>query len=220
MPVPSIVNDGNFALELANGSIVLSTPLARFGDFNHLVARRKVRVDVGSFKMSNRTALSAMPVSTGDGSKTLLLVDSSDPELVGNNLMEWDEAYANVPASRDEPTTITYTQQYLWFQANADQSTTISIVEFTRKRTAIVTHDYFLKSNPLPALYMPKLEQFGNRILQFGGWAPFADGASVLAEDSSVERYMGDIFVRKSTRISWVSGLPFTPPPPNTGGTL
>jgi hypothetical protein len=213
MSVPIIVNDGNFANELANGSIVLSTPLARYGDFNHLVARRKMRVDVGSFKMSNRLSLAQLPVSTGDGSKTLRLVDSTDPELVGNNLMEWEEIYANVPAQRTEPTTITYTQQYLWFQANADQSTTISIVEFTRKRSATITYDYFLKTSQLPALYMPKLEQFGNRILQFGGWRAFLNGETVLAEDSSVERYMGDIFVRKSTYISWAAGLPYTPPP-------
>jgi hypothetical protein len=220
MSVPTIVNDGDFTVDQQHGGWVYSNPLSDKGDFAHLVATRTVRIDVSSFTPSSHTSLETRNFTTGDGVVTGYLVGFTDPVAAGNNVLEWEEKYATLPSTRTQPTTVTYTQQFLFYTANADQSTTISILEYTNKRAATETYEYYFKNSPLPVLLAPKLEQIGNRILFFGDWRPFAAGEQVLTEDSTSERYLGDIYVRKTTRIAWVPALPFTPPPQNTAGTF
>lgn len=227
MSAPSIVNDGVFTVEAQNGAWKYTNPLADKGDFSHIVAKRKVRIDVSSY--ASHTTLRQLSITTGNAVnavRTVYLVGISEPDLAGNNLLEWEESYATIPATRLEPTSITYSRQVLWYTANADQTTTVEIKEFTDKYDAFNTYEYYLNTpsdpweRPLDTLRAPRLEQVGNHILFKGGWRPFLDGEQVLAEDSSTDRYLGDIFVRKSTRIKWVEALPFTPPVQPPAGTF
>jgi len=217
MAVPNIINDGDFTVAAQNGSMAWDVPLAGVGDYDHIAGRIKIRVDVSSFKPSDLETLAPRSLVTGDGSKTCYLVGMSPSDIPGNNLIEFELTYANLPASRTEYTTLNYTQQ--WIAANTSTvPVNYSIVEFTNKRTAVVTYDYFFKNSPLAQIHAPRLEQIGNAIFGFSGWSVFTDGQMVIAEDSSIERYLGDIFVRKTPRIAWVQALPVTPDGPTIGG--
>jgi hypothetical protein len=204
MSVPNVGDDGNFAVAQQNGSHVFENPLSDVGDFDHFVARVKYRIEAPRY--TSPSTLTPGTFTAGTGNLIGYLVRLSSPNLVGSNLMEWEATYANKPSQRTEPATITYTQQWL---ARSDDNT-YSIEEHTDSRDATIVYDYYFKTQPLPALIAPKLALFANRIFQFGGWRVFNDGESVLAQDSTSERYLGDIFVRKSVYITWAQRVPFT----------
>jgi len=199
MSAPTRVDDGNFAVIAQNGSITWENPLSDVGDFDHFIARVKKRVDVSSY--TSGVSLTPGTFVSGNGSLIGYLVGLGTPGLVGNNLIEWEALYANVPANRVEPSSTVYTQQ--WLQQNV-VSAELSIFEITNKRATNVLYEYYFKNTPLPVLIAPRLEQLENVIFAFGGWRIFNDGEQVLAEDSEHSRYLGDIFVRKSTYITWV----------------
>jgi len=218
MSAPYRIDDGNFAVEQQNGSIKIAHPLADKGDYTHITATIKRRVDVNDFDRTERTSLETISVTTGDAASpvTCYLVGMTEPDIPGAELLEWEETFANIPQTRKEPTSITYTQQFILRIDNFDLSTTFEIGEFTDTWNATATYEYFLVGSPLPQLRAPSIQILAGRLVKRGGWTTFADGESVLAEDSKVERYLGDIFVRKSIRIVWVTPTPFTP----TGGTV
>jgi len=218
MAAPSRADDGDLFVEQQNGSIKISHPLADKGDYDHIVATRKMRCDVTEFDRTARASLDTLSVPVGDAGSpvTCYLVGMSEPDIPGSELLEWEETYASLPATRTEPTSITYTQQFIVRIENFDLSTTFEIGEFTDVWPAETTYEYYLLSAPLSPLQLraPSIQILAGRFVYRGGWDPlnpFEDGDSVLAEDSKIERYMGDIFVRKSTRIIWVEPTQCTP---------
>ena len=203
MSAPTRVNDGDFTQQLQNGSYSIDQPLADKGDYNHLVIRHKVRVDVASFKTSVQLPLSVRNFTTGDGARTFYLVGASPGDIPGAELNEWEISYATLPANRYEYSDFAYTLQYI-FRDNDPLSVKVQqIVEFNRTMSARIEYAYFLKGSPLPILLAPRIEEFMTVIYGFGGWRAFAVGEYVVAQDSKIERYIGDMFVRKTISIVW-----------------
>ncbi len=216
MAVPFRVDDGDFTVEAQNGEVTITNALSDKGDFSHIEVRRKMRCAVNAYRSSLRTSLQRRTVTTTDGPVFVYLVGTTPAELFGT-LQEWEEIYISIPAQRTEPTTISYTQQFILetTTSGSDSNTvTHSIEEFTNKRSGLTYFDYFLKTNPLPQIHAPRLEQVGNTIFSFSGWRNFLPDEEVVAEDSSVERFSGDVWVRKTPTIRWVPLLPVTNPTP------
>lgn len=203
MSVPLRVDDGDFTQQLQNGGYSIDQPLSDRGDYNHLVIKLKVRVDVASFKTSVQVPLSARVFTTGDGDRTFYLVGASPGDIPGNNLNEWDVSYATLPANRYEYSDYAYTLQFINKDPEANAEVPYTIVEFNRVMAARTQYEYFFEDNPLPIIQAPRIEEFSNRIYGFGGWRIYSVGEYVPAQDSKVERYLGKIMARKTIYIQW-----------------
>lgn len=186
MPVPAIVNDGDFTIAQPNGAPVYSFPFWSKGDSKTFTAKQPVRVEISRFKMPILMSQKSFP-NIGKA----YLVDISNPEqIAGSNLMEYDEIYASLPSKRLEYGQASYTPQY------ADPASQI-LFAFTDLYDATWVYEYSLYK-PLPSLYSPKLFKLIDGIFQSADFRPIGIGNDRLVQNSVSSIYMGQIFQRLS----------------------
>jgi len=200
MPVPSTVSDGVFTIPQQNGPDKYRLPFLDKGDSRSFEIIRKMRVAADSF-----TAPKLMSKIRWDG-KYAYLVEMTDPQIVEPDLLEYELTYACVPFTRNEGTSTTFTIQYPSFGASYDWSTPPpepTITEIPLPMTGRAVYEYFIGAPP--TLLAPKIAFVNGTRVQYGGWnqAMFVPGAQILADDSDVTIYKGNIYQRRSVYITW-----------------
>jgi len=198
MSVPQTVDDGNFALAQQNECDELNFPFFDKADNYTFEVVRTKRVDVASFRTPK------MMAQIRKYGRTLYLVDITQPVRVGAALLEWQEIYSVVPATRTEYTNLTYAIQLPSFGTSYDWETPPpepTITEIPVPLTAKVIYEYSIE--PLPVLIAPRIAIVNGTLLKYGGWGVFVSGQQYLAYDSELRLYKGRIYERRSVYITY-----------------
>jgi len=191
MPVPGTVDDGLFTVPQQNGAAVYEYPFFDRGDSTTFIATVKMIVDLDYF---------VVPVPMSVKQFGLLgnafLVDLIPPSDTTQRLYEYSLVYANIPKTRKEPSTVTYTNQS---PTDSATLTVANVVNFTSTVQAEDVFEYSVNA-PLPPLIAPVLVAGAGQVYRFGDYNRGA--TRVLAQNSEARIYMGKIYERKSTFIT------------------
>lgn len=147
-----------------------------------------------------------------------ILVDESNPQNLIGGMCEWERVYALVPDTHIELESSQYTYQSEYTQPSTGKE---FVIEKPRNVIIAVWHHYFYAPGTLRfniPLYSARIltsnnngsvSQQGGTKYTIGGGAPIIEGPTrtieltsagqtirIVAEDSIVERWMGDIYVR------------------------
>lgn len=191
MSVPGTVNDGNFSVPQQDGAPLFDFPFFNRGDAITFIATIRMRCSVSAFKVP-------IPMSVKQFTTfgKAFLVDFSEPSGIGQDLMEWTQVYANVPRTRKEPSTTTYTNQI----STGGGLTVASVISYTSTMQAEDVYEYSVNA-PLPPLIAPVLLASGGLLYSTAPFSPNAN-TRILAQNSEARIYMGKIYERKSTYIN------------------
>lgn len=198
MSSPRYYDDGSFKAPVQNGPISYAHPFADKGDSITFLATITFRQDARYFGIQgfvNLTLIRVFPAGIA------YRVNISEASNVDCGILEWTETYASIPVTRTEYGSISYTQQFVTL-ASVANGTELGVIEWTNTRDAAVTYEYSLGS-PLPRKLSPKVIQIGQNVYTEGGFGTFSEGQSILAKDTESEIWMGRIYCRKSTVISY-----------------
>lgn len=239
MSQPQHVTDGDFTVAAQNGPWKYAYPFSDKGDAISFTASRKMRCDQDSFVAPTlRTTRSfagkysvAYPkveVSAGavltSGSYTQTtpaigyLCSFTDPTPVDDTsgILEWEEKYANVPATRREFGSTNYTQIIGMGATDNELQFSGSFDAYNYFEYALIPPDGdvylaiqappsgFVYFPPVPALLQlraPRVMALGPGVIQvIGGSAEnvYAQGVPILASDSTSELYEGIFLCRMS----------------------
>lgn len=196
---PGIVNDGDFNVARQNGDVDYDYPFASaLNDFSTFIARRRMRVESGYFRMPLAMSQRNFP-SKGIG----YLVDVTKPTTVeGTNLQDYDEVYASLPPTQEDYGTATASIQVPFLATVADVSEWI-FVTINDSFDAVFVYEYSL-NQPLPQIYRGKLVQsslgVGQVISGYSYNRPPPNGR-YLAQNSTSSRWMGSIFRRETVYV-------------------
>lgn len=135
-------------------------------------------------------------------------VESSDPRSVGNGILEYQDTFASVPATRSEATSMNYGFQFLrsqtsfsqGFGSDAGDVVEPEVWELPLTVTATVVYEYSI--NPLPPLIAPRVAVFNGLVVKYGGWGVLPAGQPFLGADSELTLYKGHIYQRRSLYIT------------------
>ncbi len=135
--------------------------------------------------------------------RSATLVDETNPRPVGGGIVEWERIFAPVPPSRDEYESFVMAYQ---IEQSVDGKNTIG--EIAIPVTSRTHYDYFyvpsgLYSKPsnIPKLEAYKLIQYVPDVIIQRGANPGPGASEMLAEDSQVTRWMGNIYQRKERYV-------------------
>jgi len=201
MPVPGLVNDGNFTVAQQNGATTYDFPFAETrNDFKTFIARRVMRVEdayyTRPFPMTQRGF-----TRLGSG----YLVGISNPQIVeGTNLFEYTETYASLPQQHIIPGTATAQIQQIINLTDDPENPRWAPVPVNDSFDAVFYYDWSI-GDTLPPIFRTKLVQYPYGIsnaLQFGLdiTTPPANGL-YLAQNSTSARWMGEIYYRETVYV-------------------
>lgn len=163
-------------------------PRVRWRDADSRGVLYKLKMRVGA------EFFAELPISSA-GPAGGWLVEESQPHDIGAGLVEWERVYAYLPPSRVVGESIVYVIQEVY---SGD------IVEMPIATTANVQHDYFHTLNPrdeIPLLRAWKIAKLGDVIYTLG--TPPGDlDTTILAEDSQVRPWRGNIYLRTAPYVS------------------
>lgn len=201
MSVPNRIDDGDFTRAQQNGEYSQEQPFASKGDFYTTLYSVPMRVDTRFYNPNPKSSQRQFPRGV------CYLVDIESQQQVANSqLTDYIEIYATLPPSRPEYQSVTWDADIIRVVDNVKVGTFTGVVD------GLVLYEYSLGS-PLPALFRAyRDDSIGLRIPGSGpqGRNPTYQGR-ILAENSTSENWMGDIFVRKSV---YIKPPPFTFVPP------
>jgi hypothetical protein len=127
------------------------------------------------------------------------LVEETDQRDVGGaSLVEWERVWATVPPTRIEYDVINYVWQIMGTINGAN-----ALASFGITRRAKVTYQYFRTTNPasISLSRMPRVQLFAGLFYLFDGFTNLNAGTETIARDDTLERWMGNIWVRTHTTI-------------------
>lgn len=212
-----IVYDGDFATATLCGPEIYSAPIPGVST-NYILSQEFCQ----KFTSFTRTAIgTAHPTATG-----FYLVEESTPEKVGGSLCKWTRVYAKAPDQHNEYGTTNYNFIGFYGLWGVNITAITGRDRFTKTVTARIQHDYFRTgSGPyttaadIPLLTAQKYYYGTNENLPADYLAdapPFTDASNpsrtayealvaaeseLVAQDSSLERWMGLFFVRKTLYV-------------------
>lgn len=230
MSAPRYINDGSFNVAIQNGSTKWNYPFFDRGDsvsFEAIIPYLQDqayynRLPIGTTMTINRP---------GTGSTLCYLVDESNTEDVGNGLLSFTRTFASIPVTRLEGGSLSWgmevgTVLFLYgFTGSVASRTMVSV----RQWPVQWQFEYYLE-RPYPIL-TPRVtqttvdvtdsenityydavytQQSGNNppiilsdnFLLFGLGNLIANGTRIAAQDSTVDIYKGNIFVRKTPFVT------------------
>lgn len=198
MATPRYVDDGNWRLKTPM-SLVPELPFANKGDVQSFVMRATYRQDKEAYRRPSPMQQQRFDLGTG------YLVDAPPARDIGNGLFEFEEVYASLPVNRIEPEAVQYTDQLL--VSTSGSPPTYEIEEYSYLRAGYIAYEYSLNA-PLPPLikYRAFVRGKGTQLTSQGRYPsytlPTRPGYRI-AEDSTIEQYMGRIFVRITPFAYW-----------------
>lgn len=120
------------------------------------------------------------------------LVETSEPSLVGADVVEWQELYAEVPAARFEAEGSSYEFQ----EIEEDENEVERVMSLPSVTTTYNLHEYFRTIDPR-AIPVQIARRYGStRRLIYSRGAYYVSGGLVLAQDSTVKRWKGNVWER------------------------
>lgn len=211
MAVPSRINDGNWAIAMQAGAPEVEMPFADEGDTYTFVITVPFMQDQANYVplrnfLNPVTGIEALVPYTSIG-RTVYLVKETQatPIDMTSGILKWNRVYATIPRTRKTKGSIVYQNQFASSQ-NAyswpDEPVQVEVGEFPLIMDCTFKYEYSIGS-PLPALNAPKVTSLFGRLIKIGGWGNLVAGSQVLALDTESRIYMGSIYERKSTTITW-----------------
>ena len=195
------INDGNWRVKTPM-SVEYSFPFSEVGDNSTFKARALYRQDKNAYSPTQPMSIANFPLGNA------YLTKLGEPRDIGCGLYEYIDEYSNLPISRTEYGSFTFTGQ--WFEASSKSDVdpskyfydvSIDFEEQTFTVGASFLYEYFLFQPPQPLLKRRMFLLFG---LPFTiGGAPVID-QKIVAEDSSVTIYAGRIYQRRTPYVSLI----------------
>ncbi len=215
MSIPAYIDDGDFSVPKQNGANSFSLPFFSRGDGKSFEVRQRWRVASASFKAPTLMQKKTFTAGSGFNSTGQLqllagslgvsyLVECSDPDDVGNGLVEYAVTYASLPKTRKEGTSIVYPMQFLSTSGNYDFTTpppAPEVAELQYPMAAEVEYTYTI--NRPPPLLAPRVEVLFGRVFNFNSWGVFQLGQRVLAQDAEITLYKGTMYQQRAIYIRW-----------------
>jgi hypothetical protein len=221
MAVPAYYNDGDYRVAQQVGANEYSFPFYSQGDAKSFEVRQRFRVAADKFKIplvmqkktfTNGAGLTSRGLQMFSGSLgDAYLVEVSDPNDIGNGIVEYVCTWASVPNERLEFTQIVYSMQFLSTTVSYDWQTPPpepEVSEIQYPLPAEVVYSYQIGQPPF--LGAPRIEILYGRILNFNNWGVNIAGQRVLAQDAEVQRYKGDIYETRAIYIRWPGNINLT----------
>ncbi len=199
MPVPGIIEDGDFSVLLQNGAWVPSFPFANVGDDTTFIMRAKFRVNLNNWVKP--IAMSQLSF-TAYGLAYFVDIESTDG-INNSEIVDYTFVYASIPVRRVEYGSASATIQKS--VKNAD--TTVSLVQYTDTFDAQFIYEYSANA-PLPQLIRGRLMRPTNvlsagPIQQAGPWKNASQaGNAQLAQNSTSKIWKGRIYERLSVFVT------------------
>jgi len=212
-----IIFDGDFTTATICGPEIPSAPIA--GVETEYVIRQRF---CQKFESYTPTAIGTVHPTRG----TYYLVAEENKSFAQGGIMIWDRVYAQVPAQHNEYTTTNY--QFIGFYGlfGVNTTTVTGRSRFNKTIVARVQHDYYRTGvapytnvSDIPILEAQKY-YFGadeNLVTDFLADAPpfstattpsrtdyealVSGASSIVAQDSTIERWMGKIYYRRTIYI-------------------
>jgi hypothetical protein len=121
-----------------------------------------------------------------------ILVEESDPSILGGDVAEWERTFATIPNPRFEAEGTSYEFQ----DTLEDEEEVLRVVNLPAVTTTYLRYEYFLASDPrtIPILSGYRIGSTRRLIFQRGTYA--SDGGFVTADDSTLRRWRGNIWER------------------------
>lgn len=118
-------------------------------------------------------------------------VEESTPSIVGGEVLEFERTYAALPSSRNESEPYTY---------HGQQTVGTLIIEYGVATTARAAFDYHISTDGTDVeLIQPYKLQIIDGVIYASGTG---GGGELVAEASSVSRWRGNIFERKTLYVT------------------
>ncbi len=213
-----IILDGDFSTATIAGALLLDAPIP--GDATKYVATQDYvqRLDLYT-PLAMNTAHSTLSGFTLQG--------ETKPNHVGGGIGMFTRTYAKLPTSYYEPSTFTYNFIGFWGVFGPTETTATGRQRFQKKVACRIKKDFFLVGagsiytdlTDIPLIYAQKY-YFGtdpNLATDYLGDAPPLSSASnpsrtayeamitagdeIAADDSSIDRWMGNIIVRSTPYV-------------------
>jgi hypothetical protein len=146
------------------------------------------------------------PKFSAKGPHNSLLVEVGQPRVLDGNVLEWEELYAHVPATREDPQPFIHNYQAAFYGV---------FVEIPKPVTSTVLYEYFHAPDPskikLTAAY--RIVAI-NGVYYSIGKKPKDLAKKILAEDQQLERWKGNIWCRTSRYVPRQFATVFAVPAP------
>ena len=222
MNIPRYVNDGNFLVEQQNGPTIFRLPFYDKGDSVSFEATQTFRVqqefytpvvvDTAKTFYQSSSRLSDVNFS-GSTAISAYSVLETEPEAIGNGLVEYRRTYASVPVTRTEYGSIVYPYQILRTITNTeDQPFVATVSEIQIPMSCYTKYEYSrstLTTSQAPQIQVVPSDGVNNCVIYYlGGWTNPLSG-DVLAKGNEVQIYKGKIHVRIGVYVTF--------PTPTTG---
>lgn len=123
------------------------------------------------------------------------LVEETERQDVGGaDLVDWDKVWANVPSIPDEFEVFNYPYQQLYQFPNGAWA----VFSMILVRTSRVNRTFINTENPagISLDRLPRAIMFNNTPNPFDGFVNVTNGSTVIAADDTLERWMGNIWVK------------------------
>lgn len=124
-----------------------------------------------------------------------VFVEESEPRLAIGDVVQWELLFAEIPNPRTvaEPTVHNY-------QLQTTEGGKITLSDLPIPVTSYVTYDYFetTDASKIPILTAYRAVTAGGLVIYMG--AP-PSGEFIVAENSQIERWKGDIWERRTRRV-------------------
>lgn len=197
MSVPTIINDGDWdSLATPLEGMSYDFPFSDKGDFTTFKALVPFKQNIEAYRP--RALMTARDFTLGRAYLTKL----GSPRNTSCGIFEWEDTYSSVPVARSEYGTFNYTMQ--WWRAIADANVNpdkyfydvnYDIEEQTFTVPCEWRYEYFANAVPDPLIKPRVFLLFG--FLQTIGGTPAPSGL-IIAEDSAVSIYEGQIYERRT----------------------
>jgi hypothetical protein len=147
MPVPRIVDDGNYFTSQFNGPPSIVYPFEGEGDTQSWEMTPRIWIDQSTWTKNKPTLGSKVSTSLGEG----YVCNVGEPSSVGSGLYEYRPTYCSLPISRLVAASIIYNLELLDFASTTGQFT---IRQIPLVRNGYILHEYSL--TPLTVLEAPQ----------------------------------------------------------------
>lgn len=123
-----------------------------------------------------------------------LVEETERQDLGGADLVEWDRVWANVPSVPDEFEVFNYPYQQLYQFPNGAWA----VFSMILVRTSRVNRTFINTENPggISLARLPRAIMFNNTPNPMDGFINVTNGSTVIAADDTLERWMGNIWVK------------------------
>lgn len=198
MPVPNIINDGNWNFAFPE-SVEYEFPFSKVGDNASFLAKLTYSIDKLAYRPFPSMSVQSFTLGRA------YLTECGKPKDVGCGIYKATDIYSSLPNRRTEYGSYSYTlQQYATIASTgADPSkyfydVTWDIDEQSFTLPAFFVFEYFAFQKPVPLLR--------NRFFQLFGKLYTVNGSPVLgalqvADDSTIKIYGGQIYERMTPYV-------------------